>query len=115
MYPIFRIADSSYVFGAPYGEEVERRSSILSTNLTTANADADRLSLDPKSNFAAITAARPIPHVELLSRFLMAVSRTTRGHDPALTAKRRLRPSAERKLAHPIPPRPTGAGARASA
>ena len=93
MYPIFRIADSSYVFGAPYGEEVERRSSILSTNLTMANADADRLSLDPKSNFAAITAARPIPHVELLSRFLMAASRTTRGHDPVLTAKRRLQPS----------------------
>src|ERR1700722_1563897 len=69
MYPIFRIADSSYVFGAPYGEEVERRSRILSTNLTMANADADRLALDPKSNFAAIAAARPIPHLELPSRF----------------------------------------------
>ena len=89
MYPTFGIADGSYLFGVPYGEEVERRSSIPSTNLTMANADADRLSLDPKSNFAAITAAGPIPHVELLSRFLMAASRTTRGHDPVLIAKRR--------------------------
>jgi hypothetical protein len=71
MYPTFGIADGSYFFGAPYGEEVERRSSIPSTNLTMANADAGRLSLDLKSNFAAITTARPIPHRELLSRFLM--------------------------------------------
>jgi hypothetical protein len=89
MYPTFRIADSSYVFGAPYSEEVKRRSSIFSTNLTMANADADRISLDLKSNFAAIAAARPIPHLELLCRFLMAVSRTTRGDDPAMTAERR--------------------------
>jgi hypothetical protein len=57
-----------------------------------ANADADRISLDLKSNFAAIAAARPIPHLELLCPFLMAVSRTTRGHDPAMTAKRRSAP-----------------------
>ena len=86
VYPTFGIADGSYLFGAPYGEEVERRSSIPSTNLTMANADADRISLDLKSNFAAIAAARPIPHLELLCRFVMAVSRTTRGHDPVMTA-----------------------------
>jgi len=63
MYPAFRIADNRYVFGAPYGEDVERRSGIFSTNLTMANADADRISLDLKSNFAAIAAARPIPHL----------------------------------------------------
>jgi hypothetical protein len=39
-----------------------------------ANADADRISLDLKSNFAAIAAARPIPHLELLCPFLTAVS-----------------------------------------
>jgi hypothetical protein len=97
MYPTFGIADGSYLFGAPYGEEVERRSSIPSTNLTMANADADRLSLDLKSNFAAITTAHPIPHRELLSRFLMAVCRTTRCHDPTVTAKRRLQPAGMRK------------------
>ena len=70
MYPTFRIADSSYVFAAPYSEEVKRRPSIFSTNLTMANADADRISLD-QSNLAAIAAARPIPHLELLCRFLM--------------------------------------------
>ena len=86
MYPTFRITDNSYVFGAPYSEEVKRRSSIFSTNLTMANADADRISLDLKSNFAAIAAARPIPHLELLCRFLMAVSRSTRDHDPVMTA-----------------------------
>ena len=94
MYPTFRIADSSYVFAAPYSEEVKRRPSIFSTNLTMANADADRISLDLKSNLAAIAAARPIPHLELLCRFLMAASRTTHGRDPAMTAKRRL----ERRL-----------------
>jgi hypothetical protein len=73
MYPTFRIADNSYVFGAPYSEEVKRRSSIFSTNLTMANADADRISLDLKSNFAAIAAARPIPHLELLYPFIIAV------------------------------------------
>ena len=71
MYPTFRITDTSYVVGGPHGEEVEGRSSILSTNLTMANADADRISLDLKSNLAAIAAARPIPHLELLCRFLM--------------------------------------------
>jgi len=86
MYPTFRIADSSYVFGAPYSEEVKRRSGIFSTSLTMANADTDGISLDLKSNFAAIAAARPIPHLELLCRFLMAASRTTRGHDPTVTA-----------------------------
>ena len=53
-----------------------------------ANADADRISLDLKSDLAAIAAARPIPHLELLCRFLMAASRTTHGRDPAMTAKR---------------------------
>jgi hypothetical protein len=38
-----------------------------------ANADADRISLDLKSNFAAIAAARPIPHLELLYPFIIAV------------------------------------------
>ena len=99
MYPAFRIADNRYVFGAPYSEDVERRSGIFSTNLTMANADADRISLDLKSNFAAIAAARPIPHLELLCRFLMAVPDLPRGHHPAdggtmgqiLTAKMRSR------------------------
>jgi hypothetical protein len=73
MYPTFCIADNSYVFGAPYSEEVKRRSSIFSTNLTMANADADRISLGLKSNFAAIAAARPIPHLELLYSFIIVV------------------------------------------
>jgi hypothetical protein len=51
-----------------------------------ANADADRISLDSKFNFAAIAAARRIPHLELLCPFLMAISRTTRGHGPAMSA-----------------------------
>ena len=38
-----------------------------------ANADADRISLDLKSNFAAIAAARPIPHLELLYSFIIVV------------------------------------------
>jgi hypothetical protein len=67
MYPTFRNADNNYVFGTPHSEEVKRGSSIFSTNLAMANADADRISLDLKSNFAAIAAARPIPHLELLS------------------------------------------------
>jgi hypothetical protein len=96
MYPTFGIADSSYVFAAPYSEEVKSRSSIFSTNLTMANADADRISLDLKSNLAAIAAARPIPHLELLCRFLMAASRTTHGRDPAMTAKRRFETSFKR-------------------
>ena len=91
MYPTFRIADSSYVFGVPYSEEVKRRSGVFSTNLTMANADADRISLDLKSNFAAIAAARPIPHLELLCRFLMKVSRYRAVTHLAMTAKRRLR------------------------
>jgi hypothetical protein len=36
-----------------------------------ANADADRISLDLKSHFAAIASARPIPHLEFLYRFLV--------------------------------------------
>jgi hypothetical protein len=89
MYPTFRIADCSYVFGAPYSEEVKRRSGIFATNLTMANADADRISLGLKSNFATIAAARPISHLELLCRFLMAVSRPPSRND--LDSRRRLK------------------------
>jgi hypothetical protein len=110
MYPTFGIAYNSYVFGAPYSEEVKRRSSIFSTNLTMANADADRISLDLKSNFAAIAAARPIPHLELLCPFLTAVTRTTRGHDPGMTAKRVRRDKAA--LSSGCKPRPANRSSR---
>jgi hypothetical protein len=67
MYPAFGIAGNSYVFRVPYSEEIKRRPSVFSTNLTMANADADRISLDLESDFAAIAATCPLLHLELLS------------------------------------------------
>jgi hypothetical protein len=66
MYPAFGIAGNSYVFRVPYSEEIKRRPSVFSTNLTMANADADRISLDLESDFAAIAATCPLLHLELL-------------------------------------------------
>ena len=86
MYPTSRIADSSYVFGAPYSEEVKRRSSIFSTNLTMANADADRLSLDLKSNFAELQPPVRFRIANSCVDFSWEFSRTTRGHAPAIIA-----------------------------
>jgi hypothetical protein len=77
VHPAFGISGNSYVFRAPYSEEVKRRSSVLSTNLTMANAYADRISIGLKSDFAAIAATRPLLHLELRHcplRFLFEIS-----------------------------------------
>jgi hypothetical protein len=66
-HPAFTIAGDRYIFRVPYCEEVKRRSSVFSTNLTMANAYTDRISVDLKSDLAAIAATRPLLHLDLLS------------------------------------------------
>jgi len=64
--PAFGVADNSDVFRAPYREEIKSRSGVLSTDLTMANAYADRIFLDLKSHPAAIATTCPFLHIELL-------------------------------------------------
>jgi hypothetical protein len=61
------ISRDNCVLRAPYGEEIKSRSRVFATNQTMANTDTDRIPFDLKSDFAAIAAARPLEHLELLS------------------------------------------------
>jgi hypothetical protein len=67
MYPTFGVARDIYIFRYPHREDIKRRSGVFPTNLTVANAHADRISGHLKSDFAAIAATCPLLHLDLLS------------------------------------------------
>ena len=67
MYPAIGIAGNSYVLRAPHSKKVKGRTSVSSTNLTVANAYADGIPLDMKSDLAAIAATCSLLHLDPLS------------------------------------------------